>query len=767
MSRPPRDPPLGGRVARVLVTTLLLIAPVQVGRAAAAGPTSAAPARTPSAPAGSAASRGPAGPEDSGGTGADLPVTVTVEQLLPRAPRPGDAVQIVGSMRNEGPTAVRSVQLRLRVGDPLSTREQLRRADATPPFYSAKSSRDLPDLAPGGSAPIDLRLAVDDLQLGPDGVYPLQLEVRGTRGDDGPRAQVGAVPTYLPWFAGPVDPLRVAWLWPLVDAPRQGPGDELLDDGLATSLATGGRLERSLRASRSGEAGTCEPAVPPAVPQPAPRCDPVPVTYVVDPDLLGTAATMSSPYAVRDGAGTRPGTGSDAARRWLAGLSAATGAVVALPYADPDAVALTRNTADRRTVDSRSSESRSTADLSADLATARAYGDTVAADVLRRPLLGTVAVPPDGPVTDAALDTLTTSSTRAVVLTQSALADPVALSRSTPGTRVQLPPSSTSGPLTGLVVDQGLSALLTPDAARRHGPRLAEQRWVAETAMIAAELPNRGRTVLVAPPRRGEVDPDLLAPVLADAGRLPWLCPVTVADVAAAQERCPGGQQPGYEARRGAALRQVSDSTSQLDTGLVARTRQVRADSDQLTKDVLRGGTDTAQATRVRLQRGRLRAESSAWREDRSGGNRQLALLRQTVTDLRSKVSLLTGSVTLTSRNGRVSVAILNSLDSPVTVSVRLQAPTDARLSTTQTALLEVPPGALLPVDVNATTRTSGRFVVLAQLVDREGNDFGTPQQLRVRSTIYGTVALGVTGGAAAVLLLAAGARLLRRAVRR
>jgi hypothetical protein len=114
-----------------------------------------------------------------------------------------------------------------------------------------------------------------------------------------------------------------------------------------------------------------------------------------------------------------------------------------------------------------------------------------------------------------------------------------------------------------------------------------------------------------------------------------------------------------------------------------------------------------------------------------------------------------------------VSLAVVNELDQPVTVALRLQAPSDARLSQVQTGVLEVPARISMPVQVDAQTLTSGRFVVKVQLLDRDGQPFGEPRELIVRSTRYGAVALAVTGLAAAVLLVAAGVRLTRRALHR
>ena len=751
MSVPARRP----RLAAALLLLALLL-PVLAGLPAAQAQTPSPAAPSPAAPS----------PDDPAAV-AD-PVTVTVDDLRPRAPRPGDDLQVLGSVRSTSSGRLTDVQVVVRVGGVLISRGALHDADAGEPLWSDRDVQDLPDVAAGGQLALDVRLPVDRLGLTADGVYPLQLEVRGRHGSQ-VAEPLAAVRTYLPWFGDrTVDPLRIAWLWPLVDQPRLGPDEVLLDDVLADSLDAEGRLGRSLAASRAGESG-CPAAAEPAPGKRAkggkradgePRCTPVGVTYAVDPDLLTTAQTMADGYEVTRGGRTRAGTGAQAATRWLEQLTAATEGpdVVALPYADPDVVALTRGTAD----------------LGADVAAARTYGVTVTRDVLGVDPLQTVAAPPPGRLTDAAFDALTTGSTQAVALEDDAVAPALGSGRSTPGARVALPSSATSGPMTALVVDRGLSDLLVPDPAVAQSPRLAEQRWLVETAMISAELPARGRTLLVAPPRRGDVDPALAGGAVLDTGAVPWMCPVDLAAVVAARERCAAGTgrtspapAVSYEPERTADLAQPEPGAPELGTAAVERIGQVRGAASQLTGAVIKGGTEQAQATRARMQRAWMRAESSAWRDDRAGGARLTRQLDEEVEGLRERVSVLSGRVTLTSRNGRVSVAVVNELDQPVTVAVELVAPSDARLSQTRTEVLEVPARTSLPVQVEAQTLTSGRFVVKAALLDREGHPLGRTAELVVTSTRYGSVALGVTGLGAAVLLLAAGVRLARRALRR
>ena len=101
----------------------------------------------------------------------------------------------------------------------------------------------------------------------------------------------------------------------------------LLNNGLAASLASGGRLSGLLAA------GTSTPAA---------RS----LTWAIDPALLADAATMTKPYRVGSTptcAARGPDTASPAAAAWLAGLRSATAGqpVFVTPYADADVAALT------------------------------------------------------------------------------------------------------------------------------------------------------------------------------------------------------------------------------------------------------------------------------------------------------------------------------------------------------------------------------------------------------------------------------------------
>jgi hypothetical protein len=366
------------------------------------------------------------------------------------------------------------------------------------------------------------------------------------------------------------------------------------------------------------------------------------------------------------------------------------------------------------------------------------------------------------------LEALSSGGAAAVVLDPVALAEHDAENGRTPDAHIGQLGQATGAAVNGLVLDTALSDLLGRELAAEIGPRLAEQRWLVETAMIAAEAPSVSRTLVVAPGRRSELFATVGAAALHDTGRLPWLCPVSLATVAVGTEACAG--EPGRESPepQPAELEPPLPGDAVLSPRFLRDVAAVRSSSAQFTEQVLQPGEDE-RGTTARLLRARARTESSAWRDKRPAGELMLELLRDDLGDLRDKVHLEIGrrTVTLTSRTGVISVNVVNELAQPVRVGVQLGAANTARLSLNEVPVETVPPGNATQINLRVTSATSGKFAVTAQLVDRSKQPFGRKRELVVRSTQYGRVALAVTGVGAGVLLAAAGFRITRRALRR
>jgi hypothetical protein len=695
-----------------------------------AGPVSAAPTPSPAAE-----------PED--------PIQVVITDLLPRHPRPGGAVQVLGRLVNTGSREVTDLRVRLHVGDGIITRSELHSADNDRPPTSLRAGvrPAAQTLAPGGTTTFDLRASVSALRLTGIGVYPVDVVARGNAGDGLDR--LGLAPTWLPWF-GTLNPrpTRVAVVWPLTDVSHVRPDGKLKDDDLATSLAEGGRLESLLTAARGALVPQCGPGAARAFgpPEPAPtRCLPVPVTLAVDPGLLETVSSMTRPYLVDDAAGR----GVPAATTWLARLrsSGLTTSLLALPYADPDVTALSRGD------DPRNRE---------DLVSAAELGAEVTRTVLGRAPNPLVAWPPPGPVPPGAADALALTGARAFVLDPEAYDDSEP-QRGTPSTRSVYTTSSTGANLDGLVVEPDLSALLAgPEPG---GTRLAEQRFLAETAIVALEAPSVSRTLLLALPRGSTADPLAATEKLRDLGRVPWLCPVPLLAVATGSERCQGETLP--EPREPVSRGDVrTDTAGSLSSTYLRRVTADRDRADQLTESVLSPDPavrDQVAALKGRLRRAVARAESSTGRTQPDVATQDAKWLRDEVDRLVGAVVVRGGKSLLTSTKGSISVSVENTLPIPVQVRVRFTSRT-ATLSDAETGLLTIAGGHAVQAKVKAEAQRSGQFVVFAQVVDRAGRAFGEETEVIVRSTRFGRLALAVTVAAFGVLLVAAGFRIVRRA---
>lgn len=718
------------------------------------------------------------------------PVRVEVTRLLPRAPtRPEELVTVAGRVVNTSGETVEQLQVQLLVGGVLRSRSALDLADdglrpARPRGEPEEPAR--PELAPRSQAAFELQVPVRDLRLGSLGVYPLQVQVTGRLPGTRRAVELARVQTFLPWFAGD-DPAasRVAVLWPLVGEPARTPAGAFVGDDLAAAVGEQdgepGRLSALLRAALEGSVGACDdgggaaPLAAGAAPDGAAACrgEPVPVTVAADPALLAAVEALGGPHVVVGPDGRREAGPDPSAGRWLQDLrrllegapsdgdAPPAADLLALPYADPDVVALTRQPVG----------------LAGDVEQLRLLGRRTAADVTGTEPLEQVVWPPGGPVTSTALDASLGGGATAVVLDEQALRPAGPSSGRTPGTRTELT-TAAIGPVTGLVLERTLSELLAvgPDDPDWQGERLAEQRWLVETAMLAAERPGESRTFVVAPPRRGTVVAGVGAEVLRDIGRLPWLCPVRLADVVAGREQCAPGvvdrppsdtteDRGGLGAAVGAAVAPVDDA---LPAAYLRELARVRALGSQLTDEVLVAGSDAAAEVKQRFLQARGRAESSAWRDDPEGGLRLLDLYEDDVASYRRSIEIRTpGRQLLTADSGVIEITVTNALDQPVTVGVQLNDPVEARLTSTDTDVRTVGPQEVVVVRLRAEARTSGQFVVRATLLDRSGQPFGEPAELVVTSTRFGRLALAVTGIGAGVLLVAAGVRIARRALRR
>jgi hypothetical protein len=733
----------------------------------------------------------------AGEPGATPFLQVRIDQVTPQTVTTTSepVVTVAGTVTNVGDRPVRDVKIRLEHAAAVITSAGLRsNLDGATDQYEPVANFLMvsPELERGHKVGFSLSTPVRSLSkpslgIGKPGVYPLLVNVNGTP-DYGEPARLDNARFLLPVVGVPPDPLDtsgqalgamgamvapdtskpvpITMLWPLADQPRLAPGVpggtipvRLMDDELATSLVTGGRLDVLLAAAEFATSRDVDPdgAVGRSM------------CLAVDPDLLVTVNAMTGGYVVSDsadgaaqqpGTPTHPGAGQAAAVSWLDRLRALAHrmCVAPLPYAQADLDAVQRV---------------GDPGLSA-IATGSA-GDIV------DQILGVTAVRgatliPDGSLTRRTVDLLGANGNNVVIAAANSSAEDSATAAPTPPSTapLRLSPQVVVAPFdpavgaalgaTGSdpVAPTYLSAALAvrlqhdSDTARRQDA-LGSMLWRTLQPSVAP------RAEILLPPTNWKLrseDAGAILSTLATAIRsglaAPRPLPALIADASATPPVTGMPQLPGvYAGQRG----RFDDNVVATIANEVGRLWGLTA---ALTPDARTGLTGIGYTAPLREDM--LRAVSEADRPDTRNGLAQLrlAIVGSAIDDLFGAVTIVnpTGSYTLATEHSPLPVALHNGLAVPIRVRLQVDAPPGMRV--TDLGEIELPPGYLplrVPIEVNFTQRVA----IDVALHTPAGVPLGEPVRLSVHSNAYGKVLFAITLSAAAVLVALAGRRLWHR----
>jgi Family of unknown function (DUF6049) len=680
---------------------------------------------------------------------ATLPIQIHLNTLRPVAPQPGDVLVVSGTLTNVSGAPVSNMALNLQLSNAVDSRSEFDAYAADPdgnldnllPIPSTDTVAQQTTLAPAASEPFELSLNLDQNErnalLLTDAWQVRELGIQVTGTGDLDSNTVGQLRTFLPWAprntVGNGLPTQVAWVWPLVDRPHRTANGTWFDDTLAPELGPKGRLTGLLNAGSAAEDQSPLGHNP--------KTQNVPITWAIDPMLVGDVQAMSAGYRVQAGNGTTAGTGTSAAKQWLSGLQAATtrsdASVLPLPYADPDVVAAVREPG-----------------FATAIGVATSNGRTLLGGALSGAKLLPYGWPLNGLANQPAVNALTASGDTTLVLADNAVptdGQPAV----TPSAHTLI--STNDGDVETLLSDSGLDADVDNGVDNPNGTRLSLQQFLAETLMIQAELPGEQRDLVVAPDRRWDPSPSYAAKLLADTGKAPWIQPVTLRTVR---------QSAVYtKVARNPLTYPPSARHDELSPSYLAAVASLRDQIGDLNAILPQGTPQIRSYTTIAQQ-----ALSSAWRDQRGLANTQLAALRNTVQAQMQEVSITSHAnsyVTLTSHGGNVPVTVSNNLGTTVHVTVQLKA-NQGRLALSQGGRVNnvaIAAHQQTVVHVHAAAKTSGVFTVHVQLLTPKGRSYGPSVQLFVRSTVYGTITLVITGAATAALMVAVAIRLTRRAL--
>ncbi|HUR75837.1 MAG TPA: DUF6049 family protein [Sporichthya sp.] len=635
--------------------------------------------------------------------------------VSPASPRPEGQLSLRGALVNPGGDPLRNVQIGLQVSaTPLTSRGDLAAiaegAGQGRAIRRVPGGTGLPGEVPAGKpAEWQVSAPVQSLQLPGNGVYVLQVTATGSVGNGNP-VRLATLTTFLPYLPDreQYQPTKLTWLWPLSGVPARDAHGAFRPDSSA-EFAPGSRL-----ADLAAAPGR------------------VPVTWMVDPELLETARAMGQDHQRQDGRRTSPEDGNPDAARWLADLRGrlAQSPPAALPYADPDVAALAHH------------------GNPDDLVRAIALSKSTTVARLGQESDTTVAWPADGLADTATLGALRRAGAKTVVLSSGALLLPRERTY-TPTGRARV--DAAGAPLEVLVADQALTQALTGDLTLPGAAALAAQRFLAETALITLERPNAARTVLVAPPRRWAPPVGWSGGLLDSVDRTPWVRTVKLSALSST---------PVPAEYAGASLTYPQAAAdAELASAQLARMQQASHSAAGLIRVLARPGSLEPSYTGALFG-----MVSTAWRGNRAAGrDYALQVTGQIDGDIDQVQVLGRHLVTLSSTRGTIPVTVSNKLGQAIRVQPVLRPRVGSRLTVTNPALLTIGAGRKTTVKVPAEASSNGITQVDVQLLDATGEPFGDTTQLRVNVTSFGKVGLIVLIAAGSVLFGTAILRNIRR----
>jgi hypothetical protein len=740
--------------------------------------------------AGFAALTGPAVPRAAAGEPGTTPfLRIRIDQVTPDVVTTTSqpVVTVSGMVANVGDRPVRDVMVRLEHAPAVAESAGLRTSldGNTDQFQPAADFLTVaPELQRGQEAAFTLSAplrSLDKPSLGIEkpGVYPVLVNVNGTP-DYGDPARLDNARFLLPVPGVPPDnadeldsavapdtskPVWVTMLWPLADRPRLSPGApggtipvRLVDDDLASSLATGGRLDILLSAAEFATGHDVDPdgAVNRAL------------CLGVDPDLLVTVNAMTGGYVVSNspdgpaqqpGTPTHPGTGQAAATAWLGRLRALAhrSCVIGLPYAQADLNALQRVN-----------------DPGLSAIATNSVGDIVDRILDVASTRGATLLP-DGPLTGNAVNLLSANgSTVAVAAADLTAQDPasdapavdtnprrlspqVVVAPFNPAVGAALAGAGTN-PVTPTYLDSSLTVHLAHDSdTARRQDALGSIFW------HALQRDASPRAQILVPPATWNLPADdagailtALATSIRTGLAVPRPLPAVIAEAAARDAPTePADALGGPAPARG----RFNDNVTAEIAGQVGRLWGLTSALSTDERTGLTGVQYTAP-----LREDMLRALSQSEPPDTRNGlaAQRLSVVGETITDLFGAVTIVNpgGSYTLATEHSPLPLALHNGLAVPIRVRLQVDAPPG--MTVTDVGQIELPPG-YLPLRVPIEVKFTQRVAVDVTLRTPDGMRLGEPVRLSVHSNAYGKVLFAITMTAAAVLVLLAGRRLWHR----
>ncbi|TDC20922.1 hypothetical protein E1265_19685 [Streptomyces sp. 8K308] len=667
---------------------------------------------------------------DEVGTG-DRTATVSITHVDPALPSPDGDVTISGTITNEGDSAIVDSSVAARQGVPLANRSAIDEAATRTGFDSAADGQivrdhgqDIGDIAPGMSRTFSLEIPVSELSLGEDGVYQLGVTLIGqtesARWDD----NLGIGRTLLSWQPDgrnedSTGQTGLTVLWPLISGTHltaQTGSDAVQtpvfrDDALLDEISPGGRLYQMVTLGAD-----------------------LPVTWVIDPDLLASVDAMLEDYQVPGENGDLVnGTGQDEARDFLSELQDAVRGdeVVALPFADPDLASLAHRGMD---VQGALGQLRTATD------TAAVTVETVLNTDVR--LNTRIAWPVDGAIDPDIVSVATSAGADQIITRSDSLRNGDSLSYTPTAAR------PIGGGTTAIVADERLSTLFEGDMSRTGSASLAGQELLAQTMAISQQEPGLERSVVMAPQRMPtSAQAEAMASALTTLREQgDWVRFLDLSEAAeatpdpAANQRVPSPDAYPQELRDQelptSAFQSMRDTKRTLDDFAVILT-----EPDRVT---------------VPFGNAIHREMSASWRGSQQAAADFRSRVQGEIIGLTQQVHLIPkADITLSGRSATIPVTVQNNLVQDVQgLVLRLESSRRLGLEVSEGQSVVIGSGHSQSFKFSTTANANGPVSLTAQLYTADGKPYGEPMRFQADVTsITAQVMMVIAGGLLLVVL--------------
>ncbi|MGP3980728.1 DUF6049 family protein [Streptomyces sp. KR80] len=658
-------------------------------------------------------------------------VNVSINSLTPASPKKNDTLTVRGTVTNEGRSTITDAHVGLRVGPTLNSRSAIDTAAKRTGFSAGPDGREIGgkkrtvqiDRLPAG-VPRDfsLQVPVEDLNLGDEGIYQLAVSLTGETERQRFQQVLGIERTFLPWQPSKADTrTKLSFVWPLISTTRLTARTDsdaqqtpiFRDDSLASELGPGGRLQQLVALGSD-----------------------LPVTWMIDPDLLATVDAMTKSYKIERADGTTTaGRNQTVAKQWLKDLQEAVDGreVVALPFADPDLASLAHR-------GKKASGALGHLKPATDLASWTV--ETILATKPRTDF----AWPVEGAIDSSVVDVATSAGAHRVITRSDSLRETAGL----PYTPTAARPIG--GGNTAVVADARLSTAFEGDMSGAESTTLAVQQFLAQTLMLTMQAPGKQRSIVVAPQRMpGASQARAMAEALEGLQGSRWTKPLDLGDAAKAKPDPDAATRVPHTAAYPRSLRKQELPTEAFEDA-------------QETQRALEGfQVILSRPERVVTPIGNaiMREMSTSWRGDARGSTVFRESVRDYLTDLSQGVQLVQKSPqTMSGRSATIPVTVQNKLVQGVEgLKLVLTSSQPNRLDVGEGQPIRIEGEHSQSVKFDTTANANGTVWVTAQLTTDDGTPYGAPMTFKVKVTeITSTVMLVLAGGV--LLLVLAGIRM-------